>query len=78
MPKVVKEVEKSLQEERVKLNHRLRELGDLLEVRQRRINDIQAEAKVYVDEFNANKKRLDEIELALNPKEAPKESEVKS
>ena len=81
MPKVVKEVEKSLLEEKAKLEARLGELQYMFEGSQSRIAREQGKQDEFGAEANKCVARLNEIKEALTPKEeAPKEakeSEVK-
>lgn len=74
MPKVVKEVEKSLQEEKVKLEARLGELQYMFEGSQRRVERETAKQQEFSAEANKSLLRLREIEEALNPKETEAKS----
>lgn len=78
MPKVVKEVEKSLLEEKAKLEARLSELQYMFEGSQSRVTREQSKQQEFGAEAGKCVRRLEEIKEALTPKEEEKKQEVKS
>lgn len=72
MPKVIENVEKSLLEEKTKLEQRLVDLQYMFEGSQARITREQQQQQKFATEFQTISKRLGEIAEALAPKEEAK------
>lgn len=75
MPKVVKEVENSLLEEKVRLEGRNEELVDAFGGVQVTVNKLVEKQKRYNNEFEKNAIRLNEIKEALTAKEEKPKNE---
>lgn len=75
MPKVVKEVEKSLLGEKAKLEARLGELQYMFEGSQSRVAREQGKQREFGAEANKCVTRLNEIKEALTPREEKPKNE---